>query len=152
MSYSIAVDVKECADHLIAQYHPHLAGVRIGYLFREKAGMKGGRLVAGQASKFPKKLAPLFRNFSLEMGEEDPEDYVFLIEVAWDLWKEMSEREQWALVDHELCHCSVEEKEDGNIKYSIVGHDYEEFHSVIERHGIYNGEMESLKSLLDKED
>lgn len=147
--YDLGDEVKEYVDKMIADYHPLLADCRIGYLFRTPVLMDKGREVVAKISKFPPKFLPLFKKlYDTEDENMDTREYVYLIEVSHEIWVDLSEAERYAVMDHELCHCDVEEQKDGSMKYSLVGHDYEEFDAVIKRHGIYTGELETLATTI----
>lgn len=84
-------------------------------------GWKGTALAT--ASIPPPKLKPLL-----------DDDYAFLICIAADTWPGLTAAQRTAVVDHELCHCVVDS--DGP---TTIGHDYEEFAAIIERHGLWRG-------------
>ena len=131
-------DVTEIAENLIGRHHPHLADVRIGYLFREKAGKKGGKEVLGTAERFPEKMSALF---------EEDEDPAFLITLAWDAWQRATQKQRMALIDHELSHCIMEpgEKPYDKEEPALVGHDFEEFTAIVQRHGVWKEDLEDAR-------
>jgi hypothetical protein len=57
----------------------------------------------------------------------------FIIVLAEDVWDELSSYQRRALVDHELCHCMVTEKEEQR----LVPHDIEMFRKNFERFGFW---------------
>lgn len=70
----------------------------------------------------------------------------FVIEIASDMWGTddelgnrfgLSDAQRVALVDHELCHCTV--NEDG--VPTLLHHDVEEFGQVVERHGLWKPDL-----------
>jgi hypothetical protein len=149
-SYSYAPQVRQIAERLIPEHHRDLidnGDVRIEYLFRDEGAKRNGKTVWGTASKVggrnaflavPKDEAPM----------SDPTDCdveaFFVVEIAHDVWQVLSPKQRVALVDHELCHlvCALDDK--GDIKLSLVGHDIEEFESIINRYGLFRPDLESF--------
>jgi len=120
-----ADEVEKIGKQLIPKYHSHLIQCRIAWLFKNKAITSKGVEVAATAEKISKKHHAL-------------SGYHFLITTAYPTWKELSDKQKLAVVDHELEHCFVEDDEKtGEPKYSILPHDVEEFGSIIKRHGLY---------------
>jgi hypothetical protein len=52
-------------------------------------------------------------------------------------WEHASTEQRVALIDHELCHVSPD-------NWSIMGHDLEEFVSVVRRHGLWQAGLVRL--------
>jgi len=123
-------EVYELMRELVAKYHPHLALVdrEITILFREKASETGGIPVMGKVSKVPEWVS-----------EIDKANWKFKIEIASDVWKNLTPKQQEALMDHLLCGCRVEEKKDGSVKCFTVPPDIQAYEEEIERHGIWRG-------------
>jgi hypothetical protein len=115
-------EVISIAEEMIRKYHPRLAGARIAFVMRDKATKSQGRRICGEASKISAKMQTLIH-------------YHFMIWLAEDFWSEITHAQRLALVDHELSHCRWNEWEE---TAEIVGHDIEEFVSVIERHGLWS--------------
>ena len=69
-----------------------------------------------------------------------------MIEVGRNLWDGMTPQQRRALVDHELCHLSVEQDDDGSWVGRTRGHDVEEFVSIIDRHGLWKADVAALAS------
>lgn len=73
----------------------------------------------------------------------DDQDPDFLITLYAPYVESCPDADFCALIDHELCHCGVAVGEDGAPKFSrdgrprwaIVGHDIEEFVSIVRRYG-----------------
>ena len=77
-------------------------------------------------------------------------DYVILIhESVLENKEAFGEKLLRALIDHELCHCSVSLDSDNEIKrdengrpiYRIRKHDLEEFQEIVHRHGLYKNDI-----------
>ena len=121
--------VVETAKEMIVKYHPGLRNARIGFLFRDEPARSAGKLV-----------------FAKVMRVSDREKVLinldFVIWVAFEFWSMQDTATRQALIDHELCHCRYDDLED---KASLVGHDFEEFGEIIERHGFWNYELSKLK-------
>lgn len=121
-------DVLDMASELIEKYHDSLRYARIGFLFREPAPKSNGRVVLGKASKVTDSIKPLLA-----------EELDFIIWFSADVWfNELDDRQRLALVDHELCHCFMEDNE----KPVLRRHDIEEFDVIIQRHGTWLPEMQ----------
>lgn len=105
---------------VVAQHHPDLAEARIGVLMRDVAPRSQGKRVFGRAKSVGPELKVLL-----------PHD--FIIWFADDVWDELSEFQRRALVDHELCHCTIDENE----KIKMKSHDLNEFLCIIERYGFW---------------
>ena len=61
----------------------------------------------------------------------------FTLEFNWTYWTKLSPPQRIALVDHELSHCGVNDK--GN--WVVMPHDVEEFASIVERWGLWTGDL-----------
>lgn len=147
--WSAMEEIEPISNELIEQHHPHLMTVKIAFLFKQKASKKGGKLVLATASRFPEKYQCLFPSTGPEdpNSNEDPPEFAFLIEVACDQWNLATRTQRVALIDHELCHCMAEEDpETEEMIYSIVGHDFEEFESIVRRHGCWKEDLLGARS------
>lgn len=113
--------VMATAVEIIARYHPSLRQVNIVFMFRDKAGRSGGKLVYGHAAKVSAQMRPLL------------DDADFIIWVSQEDWEQKKSPWRAALIDHLLCHCVNDSGET-----SIRPHDTEEFIEVIERHGLWS--------------
>ena len=131
--YTTATEAADIAKQLILEHHNHLSGVEILYVLRYPTQKSKGQLVLGSARKAP----ALVRHCCAEPPE-------FIVELAGDEWQAMGHRTRIALVDHELSHCKVDE--DGNA--SVVGHDFEDFAEIVERHGAWSEGLEMAQTVL----
>ncbi len=116
----VGQDVLDLTKDIIREHHSDLIEAKIAMIFRSKAASTGKKLVWGKASKIPKRLQALL-------------DYDFLIELAADIYEDLSDEQKLALIDHELCHCHM----DDFGKAKMVHHDIEEFDCIIERYGAW---------------
>ena len=122
--YERASDVEKIAvATAIPQWHAHLRGVAIAYLFTEEIGNKNGKEVLAKI----RKATPTEAHF----GNVDA-----VLIVSQGAWGAMSGEQRTALVDHELCHLAVD---DGRV--TLLAHDVEEFAAVIKRHGLWKGDL-----------
>lgn len=124
-------EVTPLAEGLIRKYHPDLAGVHVEYVWRSVAQVRGGRATLGKARKLTGLPA-----FTAKAG---PQEF-FVIELARDEWQQLTLVQRLALVDHELCHCTV--NEDG--KLVLLPHDLEEFNEVVRRHGLWRTDLQAF--------
>lgn len=123
VTYRRAEEVRDIAEALIPEYHPHLHGETILYVFRSKATERKFKPVLGTARRVSGLNAYLAFQ---EMGEDAEPFYV--IEIAEDIWGRLAEAQRVALVDHELSHIGPD---------GMLTHDVEEFRAVVERHGLW---------------
>lgn len=146
MTYRVASEAKKIGDRIIPLYHDHLVGIPVVYLFRSKHKRSGCKQVLGTC----RKVSGLTAYFALpesERGEVecDPNDFAFfMIELAEDLWEELTGDQREALVDHEISHAIVEHNDDGSVTLRTVGHDIEDFAGVIQRHGLWMPDLEDF--------
>lgn len=137
-----APEVAAIAADLIPKYHPSLLteGVTIRYVFRRKATKSAGRVILGTARKVG--------GIPALLAEHEPDEHylkragLFVIEIAEDEWDALDGDQRVALVDHELTHCWV--NDEGPLKLEIVGHDVEEFAQIVERHGLWKGDLRAF--------
>jgi len=135
--------VKLVKETLEYPEHTELKGAKI--LCAWMLGLKkdrDGHLVLGKA----------YRPSELERIRDGVDLIVKLNQAAW---RELSERQRLALLDHELSHFAtvpgpdgVGEAKDshGRTRYRIRRHDIEDFRAVVKRHGSYK---EDLRSFVD---
>jgi len=113
-------------QELVNSYHPDLKDARIGLIFRETASISKGVPVIGHAQKPPEIMKVYL-------------DYDFIIWLADNAYSDLDENQRKALIDHQLCHCTMIDGVPGT-----MGHDVEEFQSVIDRHGPWNSSLLSV--------
>ena len=130
--YEPASEVEKIARELIGQYHSHLVEAVIHYLFRKGPWTAQNRETWGKASKVTG-VNHYLTGFD------------FIITISRDVWDELNESQRKALVDHQLEHCNKDTDSKGNPKFNIVGHDIEDFVSVICRHGFWTPDLQKVK-------
>lgn len=139
-TYMAAPDVTRIAEQLIRDHHTHLLDVRVECVFREKASKSNGRIVLGKARKVSGLNAFLSR--ITDAGENTEGDEFFVIEIAADEWDEMPPSKRRALVDHELCHLTIEYDEEKDVvTLGLRAHDVEEFTEIVQRHGLWKDDL-----------
>ena len=122
----------DMAQELIRLHHPWLKEARIGFMYRSEASGKGRHRMVGHARKVSEEMQ-VFLNFD------------FIIWIAEDAFAEFSTAQRRALVDHELCHCGGMDGE-----WKMRKHDFEEFHVIIQRHGLWDESLQLVKQALDQ--
>lgn len=141
--YKEAAAVQKVANDLIKKVPEHkaLADVPIFYVFKPEATKSKGKLVLGKARLIGGLNAYLIQ-------DENPDAAaVCVVEIAENTWNRMTDPQRRALVDHELCHFTVEPGDDDNpATVKLKGHDLEEFASVVERHGFWRSDIASFGS------
>jgi predicted metallopeptidase len=135
MQYGHSDEARKIAERLIPQFHAHLNGVRIDYIFIDKAPKVEGKEVAGRA----RKVSGLNAFLACKYEQPEAEDF-FVIEIAVPFWERYTAEQRIALVDHELCHCEIDEE--GSL--TMRGHDLEEFTEIVKRHGLWENDVETF--------
>lgn len=138
-------DEYDLLEHVIRQYHleklSELMG-RFEIIFKEKAGISGGRVQQAKLRKAGKDLKTLADN-----------DAMYVLEIAADEWQSMDTKDRTALIDHHLCSIHVTEKPDTSERsYRIVPPDFVGYRSEIERWGVWrylNREDEEGDAVID---
>jgi hypothetical protein len=82
----------------------------------------------------------------------------FVILLSKDFWRDASEKQRTALIDHELMHGAVKYDADGEPVIDERGrqvfrtrrHDLEEFSEVVGRHGLYKRDLETFAKAVDR--
>jgi hypothetical protein len=116
-------EVIRLATQLIEEHHPDLAEASVAFVMRSKRGKFLGKFVLGKASKVPDRLKPYI-------------DFDFLIWLSEEDWKELDPETKRALIDHELCHCTMQ-----NGKPKMRAHDIEEFYCIAHRYGLWHPQL-----------
>ncbi len=122
-------------DQCIEKWHPDLVEASVNVAIAWKKSLradKDGKMVLGKA----KKTSDLEREFK---------EYDAVVFLNSDTWDTLTEAQWLALIDHELCHLTVDKDENGKPKEDENGrpcvrlrrHDLEEFRDVVRRHGMY---------------
>lgn len=137
-------ELHSLAQPIIREHHSHLKGARVLYLFTSAKSSKAGRVRSGVA----KKLTPEQRFLSSGL-ESVEEGYDFMVVINVAQWRRLTEDQQIALLDHELCYCSQKEtvnRRTGAVtrKWVTRGPDLEEFAEIVERHGLWNPDVKRL--------
>ncbi len=114
----------------VLPYHPHLKKEVIIFLF--KKSMKYG----GTAQVCNKQLKAI-----LDIYDADAD---FIICLNWQVWKQLTDAQKEALVDHELEHCKYDE----NDRPIMKEHDLEEFTCVVERHGLWTTALQHMEKTM----
>ena len=117
------------AKPIIASFHPHLINCKIAYVYYNKPMKQGNRVIFATA----KKCSPLTRDLCKMSGGEG---FDFIITINYEAWNTLTDTQKKAIIDHELCHCVVEENEKtGKEKLSIAPHDLAEFSTILDHWG-----------------
>lgn len=122
---------------LIERHHQHLRGIRIEYVWRSPAALRGGKVTLGKARKITGLNALL-------AGHGQTAVEFFVIELAAEEWEMLTAHQRAALVDHELNHCFV----DAEGKLSLVPHDVEEFGVIVRRYGTWSPDLMAFAEAL----
>lgn len=133
----------ELTQELIDKHHEHLDEAVIAIMWRRGWNAdQDGRLTLGKMCKVQERDKRLHGK-----------DFVMLLNRdAVDELKDADDRMLRALVDHELCHASVNLTEDGEVarddygrpEWRIRKHTIEEFHEIVARHGSWKDDVRSF--------
>lgn len=139
MEYWRADDtVFDLGRQLIAKHRTQLAQSEIVYIFKEKAGTKGNKVVIATARKVSDKENVIH-------AWEGKPDIDFIIEIGANVWNELDNEQKEAVIYHELNHCDVQtDDETGEQKNVIRGHSIEEFSDVVEQFGFYMDDVQKF--------
>lgn len=146
IEYRDAPELHALAGLIIERDRPELIGYPIRLVWRTPARKAGhNRLAAGTAELVKGRFAH-FVMTDEEKAMEGQEDgsRMFWIEIAADLWEDLTNAQRIALVDHEICHLHVGETDDGEYEMVIREHDVEEFDEVVRRHGLWTDDLWQL--------
>ena len=122
--------IKECID----EYHEELKELSIIVLMRKGDWVSKRKTIWAKI----KKATPE----EIEICDCD----IILI-INDDIWNNITDGQQRAIIDHELSHLTCDDY--GNFK--IVGHDLEEFEHIVRRHGLWNQELVKFKPAMTQE-
>lgn len=143
-----AEEAKRIAEELIPQYHDELVDARVLYLFTTQKRKKCDRVRLGSAKKFGAMERFLSsKHFTDVRSPSTSNGADFMILLDHEEWEELKTPQRVALVDHELCHCGRFEKivKDSLVMYwGLRGHDVEEFSCIIQRHGLWQKDLETM--------
>lgn len=105
----------------------HLHEARVQFLWKAAGGRSKGNLTMGKCQK----PSGLLAHFSMQ-------DFIVWIAADNVRYRAFTERQIEALVFHELCHAGWQEDENNEQdgRWTIEGHDIEEFSAVIRRYGL----------------
>lgn len=101
---------------------------RILVLYDLKKRMNQNRIVFGRLAKAKDEM-----NVLATLAQRDPYDYVMYLDKT--VFTRMEADDRLHLIRHELSHALGEERNDGEVRWGIVGHDYEMFHWELEEPG-----------------
>jgi hypothetical protein len=128
---------------LIAEHHEEISEARIALAWNTSWKPDvDGRVVLGKC----KKASDLDRELAAY-------DFIILLRKSWWQSHEVTDLQRRALLDHELCHATVKcddrtgdplRDERKRLVFRMRKHDVEEFTEIVERHGIYKGDLERM--------
>lgn len=139
--FSPATEARAIGEKLIKKYHDHLATRRVEFLFVERLDKDGKSQAITKKGKNHLAHAKLVTglNAYLATAEEDDAKPLFVIVITKHFWDGSTAEFKEALIDHELCHCLYDSETD---KYSVEGHDVEEFTAIVKRHGGWKSDLD----------
>lgn len=131
--YPTAWDVKRVAELLIPEFHDALEEAAIAYFYRQN--MTGqGYTIRAKMRRAPGRIREHF--------EVD-----FYLDVNWQVWIELDAAARVRLIDHELCHATVE-----NTTPTERRHEIEEFLPILQRWGPRGEDQERMAEIVRQGD
>jgi len=121
---------------LVRAIHDDIKNAKLRVVYRKKLSDRDRTRLA-QASRVGGKL-----NFFSGLD--------LLIEVNWEEWKFLSDERKIALIDHELCHFSLEIDDEGKKKYVLLSHDIEEFRAIVDRWGLWKPDVQRFAVSIER--
>jgi hypothetical protein len=158
--YSEAHDAAQLGMLLINKVpeHAHLVDAAIGYVFRDDALTRHGKVIAAEAIfvdrilQSDKRYSRIVKWALLRiLRAESLPDFIILIDR--NLWEGHSAEDKLALIDHELSHCWYATEDDGETQkfhrdgspwWAIRAHDFEGFCGEIERNGPWSADLMAM--------
>lgn len=143
-AFKPAAPVAKIGRQLIASVDDHrdLSGARIDYVFVDHATNSRGRPNWAHARRVTG-LHAWLADATPARRFTEPEPF-FVVEIAHDVWSDLTDAERVVLVDHELSHLAVTTDVADRPTLRLRHHDLEEFLGVITRNGL----PESIRELV----
>jgi hypothetical protein len=145
MADSITIQELPRAQHiareLIAEQYPELASARVLWL-----------VTSAKAKCKPKVLSPFERYLSSGEAQDPAAGYDLVCVVNETDWGMVCNtgRER-ALVDHLCAHVERVTDDEGTETWKVKGHDVEDFHQVVERHGAWHPRLRDFAHALQRQ-
>ncbi len=133
-------------DDLVERFHDEVSDARIALAWNTSWKPDAdGNVTLGKC----KKASDLDRELA-------PWDFVILLRREWFENISVTNDQRRALIDHELCHCTLKldknsepvEDSRGRKVYRMRKHDLEEFSQIVERYGLYKRDLEHFAAAL----
>jgi hypothetical protein len=137
-------------QELVTLHHDEILGARIALAWNLSWSPDvDGRVTLGKCRKVS----------DLDREVADVLAYDFVIVLRQEFWDDplVTAVQRRALLDHELCHCSVKVDEHGDAVvdergrtvYRLRRHDLEEFSEIADRYGCWKADIEAFARALD---
>ena len=140
-------ELKQLAEDLIANHHPHFATAKIAYLFRDKAPRKN-LTYDGTVQQI------MWGNFS-KMGTGKYEVLTgvdLVLEFGYDIWKEYTDKQRRYAVDSLLSTIAGEEDDKtGDMRFWSIPFAIQAFPDVILRYGLPFDELRDMAVIMRSE-
>lgn len=111
---------------LLSVVHKHLKQAHLAHVYTRRKSSSGTRVLAS-TTKVPAKWRWLW-------GDDAP---LFVIDYNHEAWLDLGPEQRLALVDHELCHCDIDDA--GNP--IVLEEELREFGAVVKRWGAWQPEV-----------
>ena len=75
----------------------------------------------------------------------------YIMTISNESWNIFDNKQQRALIDHELYHMQITFDKGSNVQWKLKDHEIEEFCEIAERYGAWSSPLKALKDVLNKE-
>jgi len=133
MLTQVTNDVIVLIKEVIESHHRELMQASINALFETDRRKKKNGIINASIETVSKKNQQIFEMLGSHF------DYILII--SFDEYMKMTELQQRALIDHELCHCDFDPVAEKN-RAKILDHDFAEFFEIIERYGLWSNDLQ----------
>jgi len=125
-------DLKDLAERLIADHHPHLANAKIAYLMKDKCSRRNLNWEGTEQQIVPGSAGKMGRGKYELLTKKD-----LIIAVGYDEWQNWSDVQRNFVVDTLLTHLQGDEDDKtGDMRYFTIPVAVSFFPDVIQRYGM----------------
>lgn len=113
----------------VKEEFPDVVDAKFKVVFRDKRKGGDARIVFAEICRF----SPLVKHITAEIPEYEEDGLHYCVIIDGNIWECFSEQEKWLILYHELCHCSVDFKDTGEVVYGLRDHEVQDFYAVIKK-------------------
>jgi len=137
---------------LINQYRGDLANAKFTLLFREGRWSSKKRETWANIKLLSAETKAMIKEAYGKDTFDENKAPNFVLTINYEVWNNFGANDEarFALLHHELCHCDHDVDKHGNDKFSIIGHDFEEFTSIVHRYGNWSEDCRRMFDAMKK--